>query len=92
MNIRDLNDRLFDVDERVSKIAAMGAALSAVPNVVPGGSDFFIGVGVGTYGGKTGIAVGMSGRLGENKNVVVNAGAASSSGETSARVGVGFCF
>ena len=92
MNIRDLNDRLFDVDERVSKIAAMGAALSAVPNLVPGTSDFFFGVGVGTYGGETGLAVGLSGRLGENKNVVINAGAATSSGETSARVGLGFCF
>ena len=92
MAIADLDDRLMEVDDRVSKVAAMGAALSAVPNVVPGDSDFFFGVGVGSAGGSSGLAVGVSGRFGENNNVVFNAGAATSSGETSARVGLGFCF
>ena len=92
MAIADLNDRLLEVDERVSQVAAMAAAFSAVPNVVPGASDFFFGIGVGTHGGASGLALGVSGRLGEKKNVMFNAGAATSSGETSARVGIGFCF
>ena len=88
--IANLDRRLLDVDERVKQVAAMGAALSAVPNAVSGEGNFFLGVGFGNYEGEQGIAAGFSARLGEARNVVVNAGVASSSGETSVRAGVGY--
>ena len=88
--IADFNDRLMGVDERVKQVAAMSAALSAVPNVVSGDGDFFLGVGFGNSSGEQGIAVGVSARFGPKKNIVFNAGAASAGDETSARVGVGF--
>ena len=90
MAIVDLNDRLMGVDERVKQVAAMSAALSAVPNAVSGDGDFFLGVGFGNSGGEQGIAVGVSARFGAKKNIVVNAGAASAGDETSVRAGVGF--
>ena len=88
--IADLDRRLLDVDERVKQVAAMGAALSAVPNAVSGEGNFFLGVGFGNYEGEQGVAAGFSARLGEGRNVVVNAGVASSSGETAVRAGVGY--
>ena len=86
----DFDERLMGVDERVKQVAAMSAALSAVPNAVSGDGDFFLGVGFGNSAGQQGIAVGVSARFGAKKNIVVNAGAASAGDETSARVGVGF--
>ena len=88
--IADFNDRLLGVDERVKQVAAMSAALSAVPNAVSGDGDFFLGVGFGNSGGEQGIAVGVSARFGAKKNIVINAGAASAGDETSVRAGVGF--
>ena len=88
--IADFNDQLMGVDERVKQVAAMSAALSAVPNMVSGDGDFFLGVGFGNSSGEQGIAVGVSARFGPKKNIVFNAGAASAGDETSARVGVGF--
>ena len=90
MAIADFNDRLLGVDERVKQVAAMSAALSAVPNTVSGDGDFFLGVGFGNSAGQQGIAVGVSARVGAKKNIIINAGAASAGDETSARVGVGF--
>ena len=88
--IANLDRRLLDVDERVKQVAAMGAALSAVPNAVSGEGNFFFGVGFGNYEGEQGVAAGFSARLGEARNVVVNAGVASSSGETAVRAGIGY--
>ncbi len=86
----DFDQRLMGVDERVKQVAAMSAALSAVPNTVSGDGDFFLGVGFGNSAGQQGIAVGVSARFGAKKNIVVNAGAASAGDETSVRAGVGF--
>ena len=80
------------LDERVSQVAAMSAALSAVPNAPDMEEQFFFGVGVGSHGGESGVAAGLAGRLGANKNIVVNAGVANSSGGTSIRAGVGWSF
>ena len=88
--IADFDERLMGVDERVKQVAAMSAALSAVPNTVSGDGDFFLGVGFGNSAGQQGIAVGVSARFGAKKNIIINAGAASAGDETSARVGVGF--
>ena len=56
-SIMNLDRRLIAVDERVSQVAAMAAALSAVPNAPPGGDrDFFVGIGVGNSDGEQGVA------------------------------------
>ncbi len=92
-SIMNLDRRLMAVDERVSQVAAMAAALSAVPNAPPGGDrDFFVGVGVGNSDGEQGVAVGISGRFGEGKNIFVNAGFATSGDDSSVRAGVGWAF
>ena len=80
------------LDERVNQVAAMAAALSAVPNAPSTGEQFFIGVGVGNHSGESSLAVGLSGRVGPNQNILINAGVANSSGETTVRAGVGWAF
>ncbi len=80
------------LDERVNQVAAMAAALSAVPNAPSVGEQFFIGVGVGNHSGESSLAVGLSGRVGPKQNILVNAGVANSSGETTVRAGVGWAF
>ena len=86
------NDRLNALDERLDSATAMSSALSALPNTVPDGGKLFLGVGVGHYGGKQAIALGLSARLGAERNVFVNAGVATATGgeSVSARAGVGF--
>ena len=79
------------VDDRVSKVAAMAAALSAVPNAPTSEGGFFVGVGVGNHDGKSGVAIGLSGCLGR-PDVIFNAGVANSSGETTLRAGIGWAF
>ena len=87
-----VNARAIDmVDERVSKVAAMAAALSAVPNAPTSQGGFFVGVGVGNHDGESGVAIGVSGCLGR-PDVIFNAGVANSSGETTVRAGVGWSF
>ena len=88
--IADLDKRLSMVDERVSEVAAMAAALSAVPNAPDRDDGFFFGVGVGHHDGESGVAVGISGRLGEKKRGIVNFGVATSGGETTLRAGIGW--
>ena len=80
------------LDDRVSQAAAAAAALSAVPNAPDMDEQFFVGVGVGSHGGESSVAAGISGRLGANKNIVVNAGIANSGDGTSVRAGVGWSF
>lgn len=79
------------VDDRVSKVAAMAAALSAVPNAPTSQGGFFVGVGVGNHDGQSGVAIGLSGCLGR-PDVIFNAGVANSSGETTLRAGIGWSF
>ena len=85
-------DRLNALDERLDSATAMSSALSALPNSVPDGGKLFLGLGVGHYGGKQAIALGLSARLGAERNLFVNAGVATASGgeSISARAGVGF--
>ena len=86
------NDRLNALDERLDSATAMSSALSALPNTVPDGGKLFLGVGVGHYGGKQAIALGLSARLGAERNMFVNVGVATATGgeSVSARAGVGF--
>lgn len=86
-----LDRRVGELDARLDKTTAMASALTALPNVVPHGGRFFLGVGAGQYGGESALAIGMSARVGEMSNVFVNAGVAASSGASAAgRAGVGF--
>lgn len=86
-----LDRRVGELDARLDKTTAMASALTALPNVVPHGGRFFLGVGAGQYGGESALAIGMSARVGEMNNVFVNAGVAASSGASAAgRAGVGF--
>lgn len=86
------DDRLNSLDKRLESATAMSSALSALPNAVPDGGKLFLGVGVGHYGGKQAIAMGLSARLGSKRNLFVNAGVATATGgeSVSARAGVGF--
>ena len=86
------NDRLNALDERLDSATAMSSALSALPNTVPDGGKLFLGIGVGHYGGKQAIALGLSARIGAERNMFVNAGVAAATGgeSVSARAGVGF--
>ena len=90
MNAYD--ERLNALDQRLDRATAMSSALSALPNTVPDGGRLFLGLGVGHYGDKQAIALGLSARLGTQGNVFVNAGVATATGgdSVSARAGVGF--
>ena len=83
-----VEQRVTTLSERLNKATAMSAALSALPNVVPGDKRFFLGVGAGHYSSEQAVAIGMSARVG--RHVFVNAGAAVASGDNaSVRGGVG---
>ena len=76
---------------RLDKATAMSSALTALPNVVPNGGQFYLGAGAGHYRGQQAIAIGMSARVGARNNVFLNAGAATAGGgSVSSRAGVGF--
>ena len=80
------------LDERVNQVAAMAAALSAVPNAPDRDEKFFLGIGMGSHDGESSVAAGLAGRLGANKNIVINAGVANSGGGTTVRAGIGWSF
>ena len=83
-----VEQRVSSLSDRLNKATAMSAALSALPNVVPGDNRFFLGVGAGHYSSEQALAIGMSARVG--RHVFVNAGAALASGDdASVRGGVG---
>ena len=83
---RDLND----LSERVDGSAAMASALTALPNVVPGGGRVYVGAGAGNYRGEQALALGLSARLDRESNIFVNIGAAiSTGGEVVSRIGAG---
>ncbi len=83
-----VEQRVTSLSDRLNKATAMSAALSALPNVVPGDNRFFLGVGAGHYSSEQALAIGMSARVG--RHVFVNAGAALASGDdASVRGGVG---
>ena len=86
-----LDRRVGTLSERLDRTAAMTSALTSLPNVVPSGGRFYLGAGVGHYRGEQALAVGMSARLGPERNVFLNAGfaAAASGGPMSARAGMG---
>ena len=84
--------RIGIVSERVDEVAAAAAALSAVPNAPGQDERIFVGIGVGSHRGKSSVAAGLSGRIGANRNIVLNAGVANSGAGTSSRAGIGWSF
>lgn len=84
--------RIAIADERIDDVAAAAAALSAVPNAPGQDERIFIGIGVGSHRGQSSVAAGLSGRVGANRNIVLNAGVANSGAGTSSRAGIGWSF
>ena len=84
-------DRRVDVlGTRVDQVAAASAALTALPNLVPGGKRYYLGLGLGNYRSESALAVGLSAR---KDNFHFNLGASSalsSDSSTSSRIGVGW--
>ena len=83
--------RVGALSQRLDRATAMSSALTSLPNVVPNGGRFYLGAGVGHYRGEQPLAVGMSARLGSERNVFLNAGfaAPAGGGPISARAGMG---
>ncbi len=86
---------LAALDQRVDEAIAMTSALTALPNVVPGARQFFLGAGTGFYRGEEAFSLGMAARLDADRKgrqqVYVNAGFASGySGDGfTGRIGMG---
>lgn len=72
---------LAALDQRVDEAIAMTSALTALPNVVPGAKQFFLGAGTGFYRGEEAFSLGLAARLDADRRgrqqVYVNAGVAS---------------
>ena len=69
---------------------ALGNALSAIPNTLNPGKKLFLGLGVGSFDGKSATAIGVTGKFGAS--TLLNAGFATGGGESSTRIGIGWEF
>jgi autotransporter adhesin len=84
----EVNGRFHTVNQRVSRVGAMGAAMSQMAFSTQGiDAKNRLGVGVGGYSGESALSVGFSRQLSPKANVTF--GAAISGSETSGGVGVG---
>jgi len=92
------DQRVDALSTRVEQTAASSAALSALPNTVPGNRRFFLGLGMGNYRSESALAVGMSARMqlqSGKADFFANAGAASTfskDSDTSSRIGIGWAW
>ena len=69
---------------------ALSNALSAIPNTLSPGKKLFLGLGVGSFDGKSATAIGVTGKFGAS--TLLNAGFATGGGESSTRIGIGWEF
>ena len=84
----EVNDRFSRQDDRISRVGAMGAALSQMAFSTQGvNTPNRLGVGVGSQGGKSALAVGYSRSIAPNVNLSFSGSV--SGNEASAGVGVG---
>lgn len=84
----EVNDRFSRQDDRISRVGAMGAALSQMAFSTQGvNTPNRLGVGVGSQGGKSALAVGYSRSIAPNVNLSFSGSVSGS--EASAGVGVG---
>ncbi len=87
--------RVDVLSKELKQSAASSAALTALPNTVPGDGNFYLGLGLGNYRSESAIAIGVSGRmeLQSGRSFFANAGvssALSNDSSASSRVGVGW--
>lgn len=94
--ISNLNNRVNRLDHRISElnrdirgVGASAAAMSSIPQAyLPGKS--LMGLGVGTYGGESALAIGVS-RISDNGKVIMKLNAGNNSrGDYSVGAGIGF--
>jgi autotransporter adhesin len=84
----EVNDQFHEVNQRMSRIGAMGAAMSQMAFSTQGiDTPSRVGVGVGGYRGQAALSVGFSHSLSRSANLTV--GAAVSGSEASGGVGLG---
>ncbi len=88
-DITTVDRRVTDLGERLDQATAMTSALSGLPSMVPGTGEKFLGVGLGSYGGESAVAVGGAARLGGNVFVNIGASTTSSGGDNAFRAGAG---
>ena len=61
--VADYNKALKQVDEQVSQVGAIAAALSSIPNLTSGSNKYGCGMGTGVYGSSWAGAVGCVAKL-----------------------------
>jgi hypothetical protein len=64
--INDYNSALQQVEDQVSQVGAIAAALTAIPNLTSGSSKYGCGIGTGGFGSSWAGAVGCVAKLGQN--------------------------
>lgn len=85
---RTVDRRFSNLNDRLNKVGAMGAAMSQMAFSTQGvNGDNRLGVGVGGYKGQGALSVGYSRAI--SSNAALTFGAAVSGGESSGGVGVG---
>jgi autotransporter adhesin len=84
-----VSSKLGNLDTRINRVGAMSAAMSqmaaAASNI---GKDNRIAVGIGMFGGSSGVAIGYQRSVSDNVNFTI--GGAVSQGEATAGAGLGF--
>ena len=64
--VNDYNNALQQVEDQVSQVGAIAAALTAIPNLTSGSSKYGCGIGTGGFGSAWAGAVGCVAKLGQN--------------------------
>ena len=81
-----LNRRVESLSTQLDEGIAMSAALSALPNAVPGKGRYTLGLGLGNHGGSSAVAMGFAGRL--KKSTHINIGISTAGDTITSRAGV----
>jgi hypothetical protein len=69
-SVNDYNTALSQVDNQVSQVGAIAAALTSIPNLTTGSSKYGCGIGTGGYGSSWAGAAGCVAKVA--KNIWVN--------------------
>ena len=89
--VHGVERRITGLETEVAGVAAVSSALSALPNFVPGGREFYAGVGLGSYSGQAAIAIGASAKVSDG--IYVNAGfSKGTSTSLTSRLGIGIAW
>jgi hypothetical protein len=94
VNFRQFNSEITRLDSRIddaySGIASV-AALSAIPNPVPG-KNISVGMGFGNFESESAFALGAKAYVGKGRNVALSAGLGCSNSTTTLSAGLGWSF